>query len=63
MHSREAEIVPKDQDKRKGGYAETTIAMQRARVTAQKLTGPALMTQRAREPVQSSRRLTQGASE
>ena len=37
MNRREAEIVPKDQCRGRGGYAEPAGATQRARVTAQML--------------------------
>ena len=63
MHSREAEIVPKDQRRGRRGYAELARAMQRTRVTARRLARLAWVAQKARELAQSSRRLTQVDSE
>ena len=62
MHNREGKIVSKDQRRGSEGYAEPARATQRARMTAQRLAGPTWVTQKAREPAQSSRRLVQGAS-
>jgi len=55
--------VPEDQRRGRKADAEPTGAMQRARVTSQRLARPAWVTQNAKEPAQSSRRLTQGAFE